>query len=312
MTAFTVVMAARDTRATIGSAIRSLLAQTRGDFELVVVDDGSRDGTADVVRGLMADERVRLVELGESRGAAAARTAGIEAGSAPLVSILDSDDLWMPTHLEAMGAALEADPEAAFAYTDAWYLDERTRRIRRASAMAYQRPPEPPPATAAELFDALVERNFIWASGTVRRSAIDAAGPPDARLRSMIDWEWWLRLAATGHRAVRASGRLGVYRLRAESISRDPLLVAAGQRDLWRTVAEEYDLPEERRRELRERAARFDAEVEALRGRRPLALAAWRARRRIAAARRRLNRERDYFSEPPAEVAEAFGDLRTI
>ena len=311
MTTFTIVMPARDTAATIGPAIRSALAQTRGDFELVVVDDGSRDGTVDVVRGFLGDERVRLVELDSSRGAAGARAAGIAAGSAPLVSMLDADDLWMPSYLEAMGAAFERDPDAGLAYTDAWYLDERTRRIRRASAMAYQRPPEPPPATAAELFDALVDRMFIW-PGTLRRAAIDAVGPPDPRLPSMIDWEWYLRLAAGGYRAIRVPGRLGVYRIRPQSISRDPLRVAAGQRDMWRIVAEEYDLPEERRRELRARAERFDAEVEALQGRRRLALAAWRARRRVAAARRRLRRERDYFREPPPELVAAFGDLSTL
>ena len=147
MTTFTVVMAARDTRATVGPAIRSVLAQTCGDFELVVVDDGSRDGTPDVVRGFLGDERVRLLELGHG-GAAAARAAGIAAGTAPLVSMCDSDDLWMPGYLSEMGAALEGDPGASFAYTDAWYLDDGTRRVRRASAMAYQRPPGPQASAA--------------------------------------------------------------------------------------------------------------------------------------------------------------------
>lgn len=311
MTGFTVVMAARDTRATIGPAIRSVLAQTRGDFELVVVDDGSVDGTPAVVRDFLADERVRLLERPHG-GAAAARAAGIAAGTAPLVSLIDSDDLWMPGYLEAMGAALAADAGASFAYTDAWYLDERSRRVRRVSAMGYQRAPDPPPATAADLFDALVERNFIFNAVTLRRSAIDAAGPPDARLRSMIDWEWWLRLAAQGHRAVRVPGRLGVYRLRTASLSKDPLLVAAGQRDLWRTVASEYDLPEATRRALQARAERFDAEAAAIRGRRRLAGAGWRLRRRAAAVRARLRRERDFHREPPAELREAFGDLRAI
>jgi glycosyltransferase involved in cell wall biosynthesis len=311
VTAFTVVMAARDTRATVGPAIRSVLAQTRGDFELIVADDGSRDGTPDVVRGFLGDERVRLLELPHG-GAAAARAAGIAAGTAPLVSLIDSDDLWMPGYLSAMGAALEADPGAAFAYTDAWYLDDRTRRIRRASAMAYQRPPEPPPASASELFALLCERNFIYNAVTVRRSAVDRVGPPDARLRSMIDWEWWLRLAASGHRAVRVPGRLGVYRLRPESLSRDPVQVAAGQRDLWRLVAGEYDLPDDVRERLRERARRFDAEAAALSGRRPAALALWRLRRRAVAARSALRRARDYYAEPPPDVREAFGDLRGV
>jgi hypothetical protein len=224
----------------------------------------------------------------------------------------DSDDLWMPGYLEAMGAALEGDPGAAFAYTDAWYLDDRTRRVRRASAMAYQRPPEPPPSTASELFALLCERNFIYNAVTVRRSAVDRVGPPDARLRSMIDWEWWLRLAASGHRAVRVPGRLGVYRLRPESLSRDPVQVAAGQRDLWRLVAGEYDLPDDVRERLRERARRFDAEVAALSGRRPAALALWRLRRRAVAARSALRRARDYHAEAPPDVREAFGDLRGV
>jgi glycosyltransferase involved in cell wall biosynthesis len=300
MTAFTVVMAAHNTEATIAPAIRSVLAQTRTDFELVVVDDGSTDGTADRVREFVGDERVRLLQQRPQAGAAAARTAGIEAGTAPFVSMIDSDDLWMPRYLQEMGAALEADTGAGFAYTDAWYLDERSRQVRRVSAMGYQRPPEPPPATAEELFAALLDRNFIFNAVTVRRSAVETAGPPDPRLRSMIDWEWWLRLAATGHRAVCVPGRLAVYRLRDASISRDPAKVATGRHDLWRIVAEEYDLPEPLRAELLARSARFEA------------VPRQRLRRRAVAVKKALLRRRDYFREPPAEVREAFGDLRTV
>jgi glycosyltransferase involved in cell wall biosynthesis len=309
--AFTVVMAARDTRATVGSAIRSVLAQTRGDFELVVVDDGSRDGTPDAVREFAGDPRVRLLER-PPEGVAAARGTGIAAGSAPLVALIDSDDLWMPSYLATMGAALDADPGAGFAYTDAWFLEEDRRRIRRASAMAFQRPPEPPPATAAELFDALMERNFIFNAVTLRREAIEAVGPPDVRLRAMIDWEWWLRLTARGQRGVRVPGRLAVYRQRPASISKAPVLVASGQRDLWRIVADEYDLPEDVRERLRARSLAFDAEVAALEGRRRLAGVRWRFRRGIASVRRRLTYDRDYHREPPAELREAFGDLRSV
>lgn len=311
MTAFNVVMAAHDTRDTVASAIRSVLAQTREDFELIVVDDGSSDGTPDAVREFLADGRVRLLER-PHEGVAAARGAGVAAGSAPLVALIDSDDLWMPGYLQAMGAALDADPGAALAYTDAWFLEERRRRVRRASAMAYQRPPEPPPVTADELFAALTERNFIFNAVTLRRAAIEAVGPPDVRLRAMIDWEWWLRLAARGHRAVRVPGRWAVYRQRPASISKAPALVAAGQRDLWRIVAEEYDLAPEVRERLRARSRRFDAQVAALDGRRPLAGARWRARRAVANARKRLTYARDHHAEPPPELREAFGDLRTV
>ena len=207
----------------------------------------------------------------------------------------------MPGYLEAMGAALEGDPGAAFAYTDAWYLDERTRRIRRASAMAYQRPPEPPPATAAELFALLCERNFIYNAVTVRRAAVDGVGPPDARLRSMIDWEWWLRLAAAGHRAVRVPGRLGVYRLRRRVLSRDP---RAGRRRPARPLADRRRRVRPARRTRASGCAsgcrRFDAEVAALSGRRPAALALWRLRRRaVARGRRCAARATTTPSRPP-------------
>ena len=308
---FTVVMASRDTEATIASAVRSVLAQTREDFELIVIDDGSTDANADRVRPFLSDPRVRLIEQ-ERAGAASARGTAIAAGTAPLVSLIDSDDLWMPGYLEGMAAALDADPGAGFAYTDAWFLDNRLRRVRRVSAMGYQRPPEPPPESAADLFKLLLQRNFIFNAATIRRSAIEAVGPPDVRLRSMIDWEWWLRLAANGHRAVRASGRLAVYRQRPASISKDPTLVIAGQRDLWRFVGSEYDLPDDMRRALAARADRFDAELDALQGRRRVAGALWRLRRRAAAAKAALTYRRDFHAETPRELREAFGDLRAV
>jgi len=305
VTGFTVVMAAHDTADTVASAVRSVLAQTRPDFELFVVDDGSGDGTAERVRPFLADDRVRLLETAHA-GAAAARGAGIAAGSAPLISMVDSDDLWMPDYLERMGAALDADPGASFAYTDAWYLDDATRQVRRLSAMGYQRPPEPPPATAADLFAVLCDRNFIYNAVTVRRAAVDAVGPPDPRLRSMIDWEWWLRLTAAGHRAVRVPGRLAVYRLRPGSMSRDRERVVAGQRDLWRLVAAEYDLDPQLRGRLTAKADGFDAELAKVNGPRA------RLVRTAVAARQSLTRRRDYFGEPPAEVTDAFGDLRAV
>ncbi len=311
MTAFTVVMAAYDTHQTVGSAIRSVIAQTRGAWELLVVDDGSSDGTCDVVE-TFTDPRVRLLRRSHG-GAAAARAAGIAAGAAPLVSLIDSDDLWMPGYLEAMAAALDADPAASFAYTDAWYLDERTRRIRRDSAMAYQRPPEVAPADAAALFDALLERNFVYNAVTLRRSAIDAVGPPDERLRASIDWEWWLRLAAHGHRAVRVPGRLAVYRPRPRSIISDAPRVFAGQRDMLRIAADEYPgLSEARRSALRARAARLDTARAAAEGSRPLAGALARARHLAATAKTRLLHRRRFHREPPPEVRSAFGDLREI
>ena len=307
---FTVVMAALQRAATVGSAIRSVLAQTRGDFELIVVDDGSTDGTAEVVRSF-ADQRVRLLERPHG-GAAAARAAGIEAGSAPLVSLLDADDLWMPSYLEAMGAALDADPGASFAYTDAWYLDDRTRHVRRASAMHYQRPPEPPPATAPELFAALLERNFIYNAVTLRRSAVDAVGPPDARLRASIDWEWWLRLErsrpprrARAGQARRLPPPADLDHARPRARGRRPARPAANRGERVLGARRDADGAAGTRR-----AARRD--LAALEGRRRVAGALKALRHRAAVAKTRLLHRRRFHAEPPREIREAFGDLSGV
>jgi hypothetical protein len=122
----------------------------------------------------------------------------------------------------------------------------------------------------------------------------------------MIDWEWWLRLAAAGHRAVRVPGRLAVYRQRPASISRDRVRVVAGQRDLWRMVAAEYGLDPRRRERLAAKADGFEAELATVDGPRA------RLTRAAVAAKTALLRRRDYFSEPPAELADAFGDLRAV
>src|SRR5437016_179026 len=105
---FSVVMPALNAETTIGAAIRSVLAQTRTDFELLVVDDGSTDNTIDEVRRV-ADPRVRLLAL-KHRGVAVARNYAISEARARFVSMLDSDDLWLPSYLEVMGAALAGNP----------------------------------------------------------------------------------------------------------------------------------------------------------------------------------------------------------
>ncbi len=95
-------------------AVRSVLAQSFRDFELVVVDDGSTDGTGEALAGL--DRRIRYLWQ-ENRGPGAARNAGVRAASGPVVAFLDSDDRWLPGHLAVCVETLERFPEAVLVST---------------------------------------------------------------------------------------------------------------------------------------------------------------------------------------------------
>jgi len=143
---------------TIGSSIRSVLNQTEQDFEVVVVDDGSTDDTPERAQSFASDPRVRVIAQ-RNRGPSAARNAGLASARGLYVSMLDADDLWLPEYLEVMGGALDANPDAAFAYTDAWVLDDQTGRIRRKPAMFYQRPPRTVP-DARTFFLLLLDRKL--------------------------------------------------------------------------------------------------------------------------------------------------------
>ncbi len=304
-------MPAHDAGRTVGPAIRSVLAQTRADWELWVVDDGSTDDTAARVEPFLADPRIELVRQ-PNLGAGAARNAGIRRAGAPLVAMIDADDLYMPEFLERMAAALEADREAALAYTDAWVLDDRTRLIRRASAMHYQRPPRQSPPDAATFLRELLERNFIFTSAVVRREVLQRVGPISERISAKMDLELWLRIAAAGSRPVRVPGKLALYRHRAGSITHNELNATVQRREVWRMVAEEYDVPEEVREVARAHVRSLDDRAAVLRGDRRLAARVLRVRRALGRVQRAIMWRSIWYPDPPAEVRRAFPDLRAV
>ena len=308
---FSVLMPAYNAAATIEPAIRSVFEQTRDDFELIVIDDGSTDETVEKVRPFTADPRVRIVSQ-ENRGLAAARNSGIAAARGRFVSLLDSDDLWLPVYLERMGAALDDDPGAAMAYADAWLLDDATRRIGRLSALSYQNPPEPVPTDPHSFLMELIRRNFIFVSTTIRRSVLDEVGPFNAALRSSEDYELWLRLSARGYRIVRVPGLLTVYRRRGGQLSGNAIGMFDSLREVFRLVVEEYDVPDDARDAARERLRRIEAQRAVLSGERKVAAKVLRGRLVLGAVKRRYFSRLVWREAPPREVAAAFPDLDAV
>ena len=307
--AFSVVVPAYNASRTIGATIGSVLRQSHEDLELIVVDDGSSDGTPDLVREFGAnDERLRLVEQ-PNKGTAGARNTGIGEARADLVAFLDNDDMWMPSYLEMMGAALERAPEAGFAYTDAWIFNDATGRIlKKPSLEHYEAVPDPaPPADLLSRF--LGHLNFVMSSTTVRREALEATGGFDESIRGADDFDLWVRIAAKGYGAVRADGINLVQRDRSDSQSKDLPMMIENARAVLQNATANDDLSEADRALAQESVAELSRFLGTLSGDRKASALAWRIRSRLGPVRQRIAREQEWMPELPADVAAALPEL---
>jgi glycosyltransferase involved in cell wall biosynthesis len=186
--AVTVLMPAYDAARFIGEAIESVLAQTFSHWELVVVDDGSTDGTREVVAAY-DDPRIRLLTTEHSGLPAVARNRGLASSRSPHVAFLDADDLWRPHKLARQLAVLKSRPEVGLVYTNFEQL--------RAGALE---PVVPLPGLteSGPQFERLAVGNYIANSSVLlRRNLLARHGQfdEDPFLRGTEDFELWLRLA---------------------------------------------------------------------------------------------------------------------
>lgn len=292
---------------TIAAAITSVLKQTVPTFEIVVVDDGSTDRTADAVRALASDTRVRLLQIANS-GPAAARNAGIDDAQGGLVGFLDSDDLWLPTYLETMVGAVESSRVPSLAYTDAWVLDDASGRILKATAMSGWRSVTKPPADPTALFRQLLKRNFVYTSTVVTREALTDVGGFDERLWIAEDHELWLRLANVGVSFHRAPGTLAVHRERAGSLTTDLRRLVAGRREVYEIVEKEYEITDDLRARARRERARLLRTLASIEAGSPSS-GARGAAYTLRSLIRRATRYNPWFDSPPGDVGELLGSL---
>jgi len=190
-----VVVPAFNSAWSIERTIASVLAQTMGDFEAIVVDDGSTDALAAAVsRAARGDSRVRLVRQ-ENRGLAGARNRGICEARAPLIAPLDADDVWDREYLQCLVEALDADPGAPLAFSYHYRMDEHDCLL-----------PSPRHATVPRHdFLGLFAMNCVGcgSAAVFRRAALLAAGGYDETLaarggRGAEDWKLLLFLAMKG------------------------------------------------------------------------------------------------------------------
>jgi len=177
----------------LGEALDSILAQTYPDVEIIVVDDGSTDNTRQVLEPYGG----RIVYLyQENQGESVARNRGIEAAGGEFIAFLDADDLWLPTKLERLVAAMDLYPEAVLAYSYAYAVDASGQRMRfRGSDLLCQGE-----AGLHQVFPRLVTENMIANPGTalIRRRFLTGMTAFDPAIRWGEDWDLWLRLSLKG------------------------------------------------------------------------------------------------------------------
>jgi glycosyltransferase involved in cell wall biosynthesis len=184
----TVVIPTWNRKALLGEAIASVAGQTYRNWELIVADDGSSDGTADALRA-SGEPRLRVVALDHQGSIARARNAGAAAGSGALIAFLDSDDLWLPRKLELQVAALCAGP-ARWCYGNYAHIDPGGEPL-----------PGRPVAFRAE--NGRIVRQMLLDETAVtictmllERDLFDALGGFDETMRLRDDFDFGLRLAA--------------------------------------------------------------------------------------------------------------------
>jgi glycosyltransferase involved in cell wall biosynthesis len=194
-----VVIPTYNRRDLVVQSVKSVLDQTYPDVRCVVVDNGSTDGTGEVIVDLR-DPRVTLVTLGAPCGAAAARNAGLEAAeSAPWVAFLDNDDLWAPTKLERQLAALAAHPAARWSATACVNVgpDLRVRCAARLRQEALS-PSEGTIVPSPEMISLLSEEQQVPAgcsSGLASLEFVRATGGFNLDVPGCEDWDLYVRLA---------------------------------------------------------------------------------------------------------------------
>lgn len=171
----------------VGRAIQSVLDQTYQDFEIIVVDDGSRDNTEEIINGF-TDTRIRYVKHQKNKGGSAARNTGIKLAKGKYIAFQDSDDEWLPEKLEKqMKAFKKASDEVGVVYTG-------FHRIK--DGITYYVPSDDITKKEGNIHNTLLYGNFVTTQvAVVNAECFKKVGMFDESLPRLQDWELWIRIS---------------------------------------------------------------------------------------------------------------------
>lgn len=206
-----IIMPVFNSEKTLRDSVRSIQAQTVPEWELILVDDRSRDGSATLIRELASeDSRIKPLLLDSNRGAALARNAGLELADGRYVAFLDSDDLWYPQKLEKQ-IQLHRSTDAGLSFTDYEWIDPSGTDL----------------GVVVRASDSPTWTELTWGNNIgLSTSMLDTTKvgkPPMRNLRLNHDFALWLELLRQGCRAVRVPEVLVSYRVLPGSLSQNKL-----------------------------------------------------------------------------------------
>lgn len=215
--AFTVIIPVHNGAAYLAETLDHALAQQYPAAEILVIDDGSRDASLEIVRHY--GQRLRLFGQ-QNSSVSATRNFGASLATTEWIHFLDHDDVWEPDHLAQQAEAIRKNPAADVCYTGRCHLleDLADGTFRRTGPL-----PVPGPDRLA---DVLVDRcPFPPSAVALRRSTFLAVGGFDGRHNSVEDWDLWLRLLAHDAHFIQAPKPTLLYRVHQAANTNNPLPV---------------------------------------------------------------------------------------
>lgn len=197
-----IIIPAFNAAATISQSLESIRGQTYRTFEAIVVDDGSKDHTAEIIHGFcQTDERFRLVQQ-QNAGVSAARNAALDIARGELIAFLDADDVWLPSKLGRQVQVLGADPKVNFVFTNFFIWDGQR------DLGVYYRDKIPHGDVSLQIYRSTL---FLPSTVLMRRELLG-----DCRFDPQFcggeDWDLWMRLVERGLYAGGIAEPLARYR----------------------------------------------------------------------------------------------------
>jgi glycosyltransferase involved in cell wall biosynthesis len=187
----TVLLTCYNHLAYLPACVEAVRAQTFSDYEVVVLDDGSSDGSREWLTANVVWPGWRLVFNERNLGTYGTLNAGLALATGEFVAVLNDDDLWAPTKLERQVAFMDAHPEVGLVHTDGAFIDG-SGAVTPGSPLGFEFPRT---ETGDVLLDLVAANKIIASAALVRRKCFDDLGGFNEAYFGSGDWEMWLRIA---------------------------------------------------------------------------------------------------------------------